>query len=658
MGSLTKTKVTIILLALLSIAFGGANPIQAQSSSWVKTYLWPGESYSYANSVVQTLDGNGDSNGYAVAGWTDSLISGATSSWVAKLDDYGNVQWQHTYGGASVAKAIQQTADGGFIVAGWSGSSVMVLKLDSLGTVTWQYTYLAGFAWRVRQTTDLGYVVVGYSGTTSPHAWVLKLNSDGTVAWGRDYAGAYARDVQQNSDGGCLVVGSTESTGNDAAWLLNLDSGGSKIWENTVGGLNSGSSHAYAVVKISDGGYAVAGDIAAYGGIRAWMFTFSVKGSGPEGFRDVSFKPGTFTSVEVAYADSIQQTSDNGFILSGWGYPYTTGCSDAWVLKLDDTTMYTWMRGYGLHTSDPSCWTGNTQSFSVQQTLDGGYVMAGATYAGSGVAELVKLDSDGDVGISTCGYLYDNLPTVNWDWMFGSNAEITTSVALPSTNLTLAPQIRTTAMAAASVEPTQICYSGDPAVLSVNPASLSFTGTQGCGNPPSQDIEINNTGGSILNWYATPSVSWLTVNPATGVNNGTLAVSVDISSGSQTGSVTIDSYPPAEGSPFTLPVTLTVNTFEVTNPVYGTSIPSMSQVAITWASAPCAATKFTVSYSTNNGSKWTTIAKNATGSSLMWVTPRTRKDLTTCLVRITGYASSGKTVVGQATSGVFTISAK
>ena len=108
-----------------------------------------------------------------------------------KLDSSGNVTWQKTYGGSGedYANSIQQTSDGGYIVAGQtysfraSGFDAWVLKLDSSGNITWQKTS-GGSSWdtanSVKQTSDGGYIVAGFTdsfGSVWYDIWVLKLDS-------------------------------------------------------------------------------------------------------------------------------------------------------------------------------------------------------------------------------------------------------------------------------------------------------------------------------------------------------------------------------------------------------------------------------------------------------------------------------------------------
>jgi hypothetical protein len=180
---------------------------------WAKTY---GGGYSdVARSIQQTSDG-----GYIVAGWTLSFGAGGLDFWVLKLDASGQVQWQKTYGGgySDVARSIQQTSDGGYIVAGWTLSfgagnyDVWVLKLNASGNVVWQKTYGGGsddYAESIQQTSDGGYIVAGETwsfGAGSADFWVLKLDANGNVV------NCTPSNLVQNSNGTSASTSITPST--------------------------------------------------------------------------------------------------------------------------------------------------------------------------------------------------------------------------------------------------------------------------------------------------------------------------------------------------------------------------------------------------------------------------------------------------------------
>src|SRR3989338_3671915 len=171
-----------------------ASPSLYASGGWAATY--GGGDSEHASSIQQTRDG-----GYIVAGETRSFGAGEPDAWVLKppnvwvlkLTPDGAVDWQKTYGGTDQdeAHSIQQTRDGGYIVAGstWSfgagGEDIWVLKLRPDGTVEWQKTYGGGNwdgAYSVHETSDGGYIVAGDTssfGNGGPAVWVLKLGPDG-----------------------------------------------------------------------------------------------------------------------------------------------------------------------------------------------------------------------------------------------------------------------------------------------------------------------------------------------------------------------------------------------------------------------------------------------------------------------------------------------
>lgn len=202
----------------------------ATGVTWAKTY--GGSSTDSARSIQQTLDG-----GFILAGETSSFGSN-TDVWVLKLDVNGNIGWQKSYGGngVDIAHSIQQTSDGGYIIAGESNSfgggdkDIWVLRLTSIGGIQWQKIYGANTtedsAYSVQQTSDGEFIIAGETISGRPDVWILKLDSRGAIQWEKTYGGIVnnsATSIRQTYDGGQIVAGTTTSFGGNANfWVLKL----------------------------------------------------------------------------------------------------------------------------------------------------------------------------------------------------------------------------------------------------------------------------------------------------------------------------------------------------------------------------------------------------------------------------------------------------
>jgi hypothetical protein len=115
-----------------------APTIESHAESWQKTF--GGSGNDWANSVQQTSDGR-----YIIAGYTDSLsgVVGtvSTDAWLIKTDASGNKLWDKTFGGSGnvEANSVQQTGDGGYILAGSTdspgagGPDAWLIKTDANG---------------------------------------------------------------------------------------------------------------------------------------------------------------------------------------------------------------------------------------------------------------------------------------------------------------------------------------------------------------------------------------------------------------------------------------------------------------------------------------------------------------------------------------------
>ena len=314
-----------------------------------------------------------------------------------------HAQWAYTYGGTDrdYAYAVQQTADGGYIVAsesysfGAGDSDFLIIKLDPAGDVTWQKTYggsSADYPYSIQQTGDGGYIVAGQSQSFSAgdsDILLIKLDNAGNISWQKTYGGSsedYPIFVQQTTDEGYIVAGSTNSfgAGNYDIWLLKLNSTGDVTWQKTYGG-SSYDDWPYWIQQTADGGYIVAGSTYSSDAVReAWLLKLDPAG-------DVTWQK-TYGGSLYDYFFLIQQTTDEGYIVAGSTNSFGAGNYDIWLLKLNSGGDVTWQKTYGGTESD--------HAYSVQQTTDGGYIVAGNTTsfgAGGYDAWILKLNSNGNV---------------------------------------------------------------------------------------------------------------------------------------------------------------------------------------------------------------------------------------------------------------------
>lgn len=272
---------------------------------WQKNF--GGSMYERASGINITSDG-----GYIVVGTTSSSDGDVTTNkgyfdvWAYKLDSLGNLIWQKTYGGTGdeYAYSIQQTFDGGYILAGETDSpdgdivgfhgwtDGWVIKIDSIGNIIWQKP-LGGSdidgMFSIQETPDKGFISTGYSCSVNGNAtsnnglsdyWIVKLDSLGSVKWQKSIGGSNwenATYIRTTNDGGYVVVGSSDSNDGDVSnshgntnediWAAKLDSIGNIQWEISLGGTSDdgglpqqhSNEGGPTAIQTNDGGYFVAG---------------------------------------------------------------------------------------------------------------------------------------------------------------------------------------------------------------------------------------------------------------------------------------------------------------------------------------------------------------------------------------------------------------
>jgi hypothetical protein len=328
------------------------------------------------------------------------LISGCT-----KQNTTPSIQavWQKTFGGSydDGAYSIQQTKYGGYIVAGLTNSfgagnyDVYIIKLNGNGNKVWEKTYGGSNndeAFSIEQTKDGGYIVAGLTNSFGAGDWdvyIIKLDGNGNKVWEKIYGGSNndeAFSIEQTKDGGYIVAGLTNSfgAGDWDVYIIKLDGNGNKVWEKTYGGSNNDG--AYSIQQTNDGGYIVAGWSNSFGVGYADVYVIKLDGNGNKVWEK------TYGGSDYDGAYSIEQTKDGGYIVAGLTNSFGAGDWDVYIIKLDGNGNKVWEKTYG--------GSNNDGVISIQQTTDGGYI-AGGTYSfGAGYADvyIIKMDSEGNTG--------------------------------------------------------------------------------------------------------------------------------------------------------------------------------------------------------------------------------------------------------------------
>lgn len=338
-----------------------------------------GSEDDYASWIIQTSDGgyaiagrtgstDGDISGYH---------GGDYDAWIIKLDSSGNVIWKKCFGGSSYDQAnyITRTTDGGYVFCGVSYShdgditgnhdgpgDAWIVKLDSLGNIKWQKCYGGSGndeAISIIQTSNGGYAIAGRTGSSDGDisgyqggdfdGFVLTLDSSGNMNWMKCYGGDsidHFHSIIQTEGGGFVVAGHTSSAngdvigyhGDEDARIIKIDSSGNLQWQRCLGG--SGDEGIYSIVQSADKGYVAAG----------WSSSSDGDVSGGHGVDDIWFvKLNSDGNIEwqeclggskSENANSMVITSDGGYAIAGFtnsndgNITGNHGGEDAWIVKL------------------------------------------------------------------------------------------------------------------------------------------------------------------------------------------------------------------------------------------------------------------------------------------------------------------------------------
>ncbi len=368
-----------LLLGLTFLILSASTTWAQPEEEWNRTFGGPG--HEVGGPISKTQDG-----GYVLTGMTESYGAGNGDLWLVKVDREGGRVWDRTFGGkgVDVGESVTEAEDGGYIVAGYTtsfgagGKDAWLIKTDSDGNTEWDEN-LGGAgddaAWSAEEMKDGGYVVLGCTdsyGIGKGDVWLVKTDADGKEVWNRTFGGPSDDEgmaVTETADGGLIIAGRTDSygVGEYDAWLIKTDPEGNELWDATYGGTEQDG---ICSVQETDDGYVAAGFTNSFGSgeYEVWLVKTDLEG--------VELWNSTIGISAGDFGNSVQKTTDGGYIVAGWTSRDGTRASpdDALLIKTDSGGKVEWMALFG--------GDGIQSGVSALQDEDGGYVLAGFSNRG------------------------------------------------------------------------------------------------------------------------------------------------------------------------------------------------------------------------------------------------------------------------------------
>jgi len=338
---------------------------RGDSHNWfVKTF--GGSDNDEGSSVINTTDG-----GYLIVGYTENR----TRTWLIKTDSEGNEEWNNTfyYGPnfpVNMGRSVLETIDGGYIILGEFETppgqpgkrGTFIVKTDSQGNQLWVQKYgrmiehHVGYS--ILSNNNNGYFISGFTerGGGANYfskdklygGWYFNIGLDGSIydENGNELPHSYFHSTVTrtgqiiffssliNRDGMMIITGDY----NDQVLLMELDNENktvsfSKQYDDGVRSVNVGKS----VQQTTDGGYIITG----LGNLRRQEGSSNMLlGHGDllliktDSFGNEEWRK-SFGGNDWDEGSSVQQTTDGGYIITGWTSSFGNGMRDLWLIKTD-----------------------------------------------------------------------------------------------------------------------------------------------------------------------------------------------------------------------------------------------------------------------------------------------------------------------------------
>jgi hypothetical protein len=312
------------------------------------------------------------------------------------------LSFNNTYGGSfsDGARSIYNTADGGFIITGYTysygmgDSDVYLIKTDQFGNIIWDKTYgsvNSDYGNSVCQTSDGGYIITGSTCNDymnrNKDLLLIKTDSDGNALWEKTYGGLMDDEgfsVCETFDDGFIITGYFRNESNDfkEICLIKTDSDGNSQWIKTFRKL-SGTNRGNHVFQTSDSGFIISGSVGSYS--NGYLIKTDEFGN------LIWDKIASVNNLQFSWGISACELSDNSIIFMGHGRIGVSDILDIFIEKIDINGDLLWSTSFG---ESPGFDYGNM----LFRTLNDNVIICGKTRNIETYTDLYVCEVDTDNG--------------------------------------------------------------------------------------------------------------------------------------------------------------------------------------------------------------------------------------------------------------------
>ncbi|MDP4220593.1 MAG: T9SS type A sorting domain-containing protein [Bacteroidota bacterium] len=355
-------KYLVVTLLLLS-------PFVASAQVGMQKYGGAGNQYGYR--IKPTKDG-----GFIVAGANDATGQKNGDYWVVRFDRKGQVMWDSAYGNPDVdfLWSVEPTKDNGALLAGYSGvqnsgtEEALMYKIDSVGKVVKKLEVnfaKSDHAHWFKQIRDGHYYWAGHTdseGDPNGDMILQKLDSNFKLVWQKTYDNGSAEHCHTaaiTADDGCILLGHTTINNREKFFAVRVDTSGKVIWKKSYSSDPSNNDSPYDVAVTREGDYAFFGYSGDYYTVSSmWLLVVDTNGT---------VKIDKHYNTDVCSIFGGIQSSDSGYVISGYSVLPGSANSHLYVVKTDKTGALEWQKTYG-----DSAWAYDVMQRGKQFIVAGG----------------------------------------------------------------------------------------------------------------------------------------------------------------------------------------------------------------------------------------------------------------------------------------------